>query len=88
MTRRIPITPRNCSVNGSTRAFPVEWWAGCDWSKAYVDPGPSPAGNAGPYLHVPHSDGAVNRVYPRLRSGCVVGVARNAQLGICWVVER
>lgn len=32
----------------------------------FVDKGPSPAGNPGPYLHVPHADGdTTHRVYPQ-----------------------
>lgn len=35
-----------------------------DWSNAWVDNGPSPAGNAGPYLHVPYPKGdTVHRIY-------------------------
>lgn len=38
--------------------------------RVYADPGPSPAGNAGPYLHVPHRNGdTVHRVYPRMQVG-------------------
>jgi hypothetical protein len=46
-----------------------EQWAQLDWSKAYVDLGPSPAGNLGPYWHVPHMNkGTVHRLYPKLKS--------------------
>lgn len=39
----VPITPATCYVDGSVGAgFSVEWWAACDWSKAYLDRGPSP----------------------------------------------
>lgn len=42
-------------------------WESLDWSKAYVDMGPSVAGNLGPYWHVPHKDGdTVHRLYPKL----------------------
>lgn len=38
-----------------------------DWSKAWMDLGPSPAGNLGPYWHVPDDDGdATHRLYPKL----------------------
>lgn len=41
-----------------------------DSEKCRVDGGPSPAGNQGPYLHVPHGDGdTVHRVYPRVQAG-------------------
>jgi hypothetical protein len=45
------------------------------WDRAYVDPGPSPAGNPGPYLKLPISGGdlddeeIVERVYPRWSVG-------------------
>jgi len=35
-----------------------------DWEKCWTDVGPSPAGNVGFYLHVPHvSDGTTHRIY-------------------------
>ena len=38
-----------------------------DWSKAWVDLGPSVAGNLGPYWHVPMDDGdTTHRLYPKL----------------------
>lgn len=44
-----------------------------DFTKAWVDDGPSPAGNHGPYLHVPslnpEYDGATHRIYPRIQPG-------------------
>lgn len=37
-----------------------------DWSKAWIDLGPSPSGNLGPYWHVPHTDeGTIHRLYPK-----------------------
>ena len=46
-----------------------EQWADLDWSRAWVDMGPSPAGNLGPYWHVPLKSGeTVHRLYPRLPS--------------------
>lgn len=53
-------------------------WAGFDFSsdQCFADPGPSPAGNAGPYLKVPfihphdeHDDGVRHRIYPRMQPG-------------------
>ena len=46
-------------------------WARLDWSRAWVDLGPSPAGNPGPYWHVPayykeDDDERVHRLYPKL----------------------
>lgn len=86
---RIPITPATCYVDGSPgHGFSVEWWAACDWSKAYVDPGPSPAGNAGPYLHVANRIAdTVHRIYPRVRRGRVTGFVREVGEWISWVVE-
>ena len=38
-----------------------------DWSKAWVDLGPSVAGNLGPYWHVPMDDGeTTHRIYPKV----------------------
>jgi|SRR5882672_605920 len=38
-----------------------------DWSKAWVDMGPSVAGNLGPYWHVPMDDGdTTHRLYPKV----------------------
>lgn len=49
-----------------------EVWNRIDWGRAYVDMGPSPAGNLGPYWHIPvlRSDDpkyeTVHRLYPKL----------------------
>ena len=63
------ITPRNSLLDGgpwdkrSKAANP-------DWDNAYVDPGPSPAGNPGPYLKLPFPEfGTTHRVYPRIQVG-------------------
>lgn len=46
-----------------------------DWGAGFVDPGPSPAGNPGPYLHLPYIgpnpdyEGMRHRIYPRLWPG-------------------
>lgn len=66
-TRRI-VTPRNSYLNG--HPFRKGDWELLDWSRAWVDPGPSPAGNAGPYWKVPMPhDESVQRVYPRVQVG-------------------
>lgn len=45
----------------------MERWAGLNWPKAWLDMGPSPAGNLGPYWHVPlPSNDTVHRLYPKL----------------------
>lgn len=56
----------------------------CNWQSAWVDAGPSPAGNTGPYLHVewPYGklcDGGTDeklwaRVYPRKQPGDLLWV--------------
>ena len=41
-----------------------------DWDNAWIDGGPSPAGNAGPYLHLPYPpDQTSHRIYPTLAEG-------------------
>lgn len=72
-TRRI-ITPRNSLIDGHAVTKGVMWmWNALNWEKAWLDGGPSPAGNCGPYWHVPcrHPDdgGAVHRIYPRWSPG-------------------
>ncbi len=77
-TRRL-ITTRNTWFDGS----PWPKWhkdATWDWGGAWVDGGPSPANNPGPYLHLPfvsHTDPEVqrwwertsHRIYSRVRPG-------------------
>jgi hypothetical protein len=67
-TRRI-ITPGNSLFNGgrwSALHKRQEW----DWEGAWVDGGPSPMGNPGPYLKLPWQagdddfEGSVHRIYP------------------------
>jgi hypothetical protein len=66
-TRRLP-SPTNCTIDGPSCRKKL--WARLDFSKGFVDPGPSPAGNAGPYLKIPTLDGeTVHRVYPRVNCG-------------------
>ena len=49
-----------------------------DWSKAWMDMGPSIADNLGPYWHVPlPSEGTVHRLYPKV-PGKWMGVIRRA----------
>ena len=57
----------HCAINEAKLDFKSD--------RVFVDPGPSPIGNPGPYLHVPfvypgeHDDGRVLRVYPRWQPG-------------------
>lgn len=63
-TRRIP-TDRNCIVDGGGIKL-----ADLDLSGAWIDKGPSPAGNPGPYLKAPHkTEDTVHRIYPRIQVG-------------------
>ena len=63
---RVPVTAATSLVYGSR--WTAARWALFDFSAALVDAGPSPAGNAGPYLQVPSGD-SVHRVYPRTQPG-------------------
>ncbi|MBE3065157.1 MAG: hypothetical protein IMZ69_09095 [Spirochaetes bacterium] len=70
-TRRI-VAWSNSYVDGSISNFWREHWHQLNFSRAWVDGGPSPAGNPGPYLHVPIRAGAgdtTHRVYPRYQVG-------------------
>jgi hypothetical protein len=73
-TRR-EMTCKNTLFNGRkwTIDAKVQRWA---WDKAWVDGGPSPAGNSGPYLKLPWAAGdadpwedTVHRIYPRVQPG-------------------
>jgi hypothetical protein len=56
-----------------------EQWEFLDWSHAYVDLGPSIAGNLGPYWHVPDRDGdCTHRLYPKMLQGKWLHVIRQA----------
>jgi hypothetical protein len=61
-TRRV-LSPRNTRLDGGPWFKGI--WEQMDWADYIVDPGPSPAGNPGPYLKVarPH-EGTRHRVYP------------------------
>jgi hypothetical protein len=84
-TRRI-ITPGNSLFNGGKwSAFHKrqEW----DWKGAWVDGGPSPMGNPGPYLKLPWKAGdddfagSVHRIYPVIQPGDRIWVKEAA----AWV---
>lgn len=63
-TRRV-VTKANSLRDGSSwhKSQPFD---AHDWAAAWIDGGPSPAGNVGPYLKVPfHEDDTVHRVYPK-----------------------
>lgn len=65
-TRRIP-TPYNSTIDGPT--CNLKLWKTLDWTRATPDPGPSPAGNPGPYWKVPSTLGTTHRVYCRYQVG-------------------
>lgn len=68
-TRRLP-TASNSLVDGV--GISAKRWAAMrfDWSRAVIDAGPSPAGNAGPYIKVPSGNGETwHRIYPRYEVG-------------------
>jgi hypothetical protein len=76
-TRRT-VTPRNSMFNGgpwSKWAKATEKAGHFDWPSSTVDAGPSPAGNPGPYLHLPYAgpdrdwQGTRHRIYPRIQPG-------------------
>lgn len=65
---RVPVARLVSLVNG--HGAPPGLWDALDLSRAWVDPGPSPAGNLGPYLKAPTLDGdCVHRVYSRVQVG-------------------
>ena len=74
-TRRIP-SRMNSLLDGL--GFPMKGdmaFANFDVDAAVVDAGPSPAGNAGPYLKVPNRvTGTTHRVYPHGQPGDVWGM--------------
>lgn len=76
-TRRV-ITLQRSFIDGSGYSprgikfgIPVTaFWSSLDWARAWKDNGPSPAGNPGPYLHVPYPrEGTAHRIYPRSQPG-------------------
>ncbi len=63
------LTHKDWLFDGSPIRGPVmiERFDGLDWSGAWLDMGPSPGGNLGPYWHVPlPSEETVHRLYPKV----------------------
>jgi hypothetical protein len=60
-------------------------WNRLDFSRAWVDPGPSPGGNPGPYLKTPTKDKkTVHRIYPRVFPDDILWVRESWQkIGDC-----
>jgi hypothetical protein len=71
-TRRL-ITPSTSLINGSSPSGYRPSWSELDFGDAFVDGGPSPAGNPGPYLKVAVNAGEFretrHRIYPRRADG-------------------
>jgi hypothetical protein len=87
-TRRI-ITPGNSLFNGgrwSALHKRQEW----DWEGAWVDGGPSPMGNPGPYLKLPWQagdddfEGSVHRIYPVIQPGDRLWVREAWRFDVEW----
>ena len=63
------LSHRDWLLDGSPIRGPVMLarFANLDWAKAWIDLGPSIAGNLGPYWHVPLQEGdTVHRLYPKV----------------------
>lgn len=100
---RIRVLPSNSLVNGYRPSMRVEQayiasWPNLNFDAAWIDNGPSPAGNRGPYLKVPGGDDSVHRVYCKHQPGGSIVVARTRGAiasvrpvktcnGWVWVVE-
>jgi hypothetical protein len=71
-----PLSHKDFLIDG--RECDAETWARLDWSRAFVDMGPSPAGNPGPYFHVPLCGDAetVHRLYPKIVQTKWLGLIR------------
>lgn len=64
-TRR-PVKPSNSWFDGNRWEKAYGDAGEFDWPNAWIDPGPSPAGNPGPYLKVARTSSAtVHRIYPQ-----------------------
>lgn len=83
-----PVCSCNSLIDGSLPD--PSHWEHLDFSRASADPGPSPAGNSGTYMHVPCTcerlhgpDGVTHRIYARAAAlpGVRVGVAKGTFAG-------
>lgn len=79
VTRRL-ITQATATIDGPTCSHLL--YRNLDFAKAWVDQGPSPAGNPGPYLKAPGPNETVHRVYPRVQVGDTLYVRE-----VCFVLE-
>ena len=70
MTRRL-VTAQNSLLDGWPVVMKI--WRELDWSQAAIDPGPSPAGNPGPYFKVPcPARETRHRIYPKYQAGDLI----------------
>lgn len=84
----VRINAANSLIDGSRSRYGIPWRE-LDLAGAWIDPGPSPAGNPGPYLKArrldpldlsrEHPVGTVHRIYPR-RAGARPG----RREGVWW----
>lgn len=94
-----PVTAENSKRNGCDwhPNYPFE---DHDWADAWIDGGPSPAGNPGPYFKVPLDGGdTVHRIYCIYMKGFrvkVEGMFRLCEVtsldcttenGCCWIID-
>ena len=81
-TRRA-LSPRNTRYNGYP--WPPGRWDELDWPNAFIDSGPSPAGNPGPYLKVPFpAQQTVHRIYPLYHPGMRLWVRETCFIYGAW----
>ena len=78
----VPIRADNSLVDGWSRGMSTVPWRELDFATAWIDPGPSPAGNAGPYLKAfRRTTCSVHRIYPRR-----AGARPELRDGVWWWV--
>ena len=80
VTRRV-LSPRNTLCDGRSWTKQGPQWNNCDFDNAWIDAGPSAAGNLGPYLKVTEDGGIVHRVYSKIEVGNTLWVRENLHKG-------
>jgi hypothetical protein len=85
-TRRL-VTPGTSLINGSSPSGYRPSWSELDFGDVFVDGGPSPAGNPGPYLkvavNVGEFRGTRHRIYPRWDVGDRLWVKETWRTSVC-----